>query len=73
MEVSDNLQAMVDELKAQFEADQFYVVDITEEKARDDDAGTLVFGMRQAKVPALAARARTAQTVGETPISMTGT
>lgn len=63
MEVSDNLQALVDELKGQFEAQQFYVVDITEDKVRDDDAGTLVFGMRQAKVPALAARARTAQTV----------
>lgn len=63
MDVSENLQALVDELRNQFGAEKFYVVDITEDKARDEDAGTLVFGIRRAAVPVLAVRARTAQTV----------
>ena len=61
MEVSDRLQTVVDELKATFGAREFYVVDITEDKPSDDAVGTLIFGMRDSKVPALAARARTAQ------------
>ena len=59
MEVSDRLQTVVDELKATFGAREFYVVDITEDKPSDDAVGTLIFGMRDSKVPALAARGLT--------------
>lgn len=63
MEVSERLQGVVDELREQLGARAFYVVDITEDKASEDEVGTLVFGIRDANVPALAARARTAQTL----------
>ncbi len=65
MEVSGRLQTLVDELRDQFGARSFYVVDITEDKQTEDHLGTVVIGMRDGKVPPLAARARTAQAFKE--------
>ena len=64
MQVPAKLQALCDEMRESFSAGQFYVVDI--DKSQENGlAGTLVFGMRDSKVPALAARVRAANALGD--------
>ncbi len=67
MQVPAKLQALCDEMRESFSAGQFYVVDIDQGQQGQENgpAGTLVFGMRDSKVPALAARVRAANALGD--------
>lgn len=60
MEVPARLQALTEGMQQDFGAEQLYVVDINEQQT-DGVAGTIVFGMRHAVTPALAARFQASQ------------
>ena len=54
MEVHGRLQTLVDDLQERFAAGRFYIVDIDDQQKAEDQAATVVFGVRDAKLPSLA-------------------
>lgn len=64
MQVPERLQKLCEDMRQDFGAERFYVVDIDQEP-KDGVAGTFVFGMRKATTPALAARMKAAERLQE--------
>ena len=54
MEVHGKLQTLVDQLQDQLHAERLYIVDIDDENKGPGEAATVVFGVRNGGLPALA-------------------
>ena len=65
MKVPERLEQLCDGMRQEFGAERFYVVDIDEEQKAEGAAATVVFGMRKALTPALAARVKAGQVLEE--------
>ena len=65
MEVHGRLQTLVDGMQERFGADRFYIVDIDDQQKAEEQAATVVFGVRNSKLPSLAVQNEARKTLEE--------